>query len=215
MLILSFTFITSAVIASADKGYAINNINSGANVTGSFYQAITRPLSAIAGGEIIAHAQWVHVGPTNSTICTGFRNGYENGNYVNGFFRSYTKYDSNGNFVSFSSYNITGPSTATGTNHTYQIQRTSSSSWNVYIDYVDRGSFSCTSTCVQSGIEIGLYSGHLNNTSDVWNENSFQYCKNNTWSYWSVNDPTWITVPWVGYIVNWDVMPTSIFSSTD
>lgn len=209
---LGTVFLTIAILlmnvsnAFANEAYAWGG--DGGTSTGGFFQAYTRTLTATSTGYI-AHCMWIGTDSNGSTISTGFHDGLVSGNYAHGFFRSRTVIDSNGNVTSFSKYLITGPSTSTGTNHTYQIKRTDSSTWTVYIDYTSRGSYSVSATQTY-GMDVGLYTDNADNYSADWNEKSFQVYRNGSWYYWTSG--YWLYDPWVE--VEWDVEPTSIFTRT-
>ena len=131
--------------------------------------------------------------------------------YHIGVYTATGSYNSTGTaLTSYSEYKITGPSTAVGTNHNYQIQRTGTSSWGVYVDYTLYRTYSDFATSCD-GTDVGLETNYSGSTSDEWNERAFQVLKNGSWSSWS-NGTIKKEDSAQGISVTWDSKPTSIFT---
>lgn len=220
---LAMIFSLSSV-ASAASYYGIAQYSD--TIDGTYFYAKTQSLdskwnSTTGNTRFILHTTWIANYPSSGGdkwIEVGFVDGAMQGTgstYVhhNGFYTATGSHDSYGNVTSYSEYIITGPSTSTGLNHNYQIQRTGTSDWGVYVDYTLYGTYrNFATSCDRT--DVGLETNYTGSTSGEWNERAFQVLKNGSWSAWTSGSlylPTASTR--IGIDASWDSEPTSIYTS--
>lgn len=207
--------------ASANYYGVVGTSNS---MDGAYFYAVTQPLdskwanTAAAKNRFILHTTWIRNESSSglSWIEVGFvdgamdSTGSGNPTHHNGFYTATGAYNANGALIAYDEYFITGPGTATGLGHTYQIQRTGYSSWGVYVDYnLCHTYYDFATSCTSA--HVGLETNYAGSTSSQWNERAFQILKNGSWQAWSsgsvvendTND---------GISVSWESYPTSIFT---
>lgn len=191
---------------------------------GTYFYATTQGLnsgwSASNVNRFILHSTWIK--NEGATTTKWVEVGYVDGamqppgvatpGYHKGFYTAYgTKPTSSQTASSYAEYKIVGPSTATGTNHAYQIQRTGTSSWNVYVDF---NLYRTVNNFMSSAnyVNVGLETNYPRATSNRWNERSFQVYKNGAWTNWTsgvLNNSGYNE----GIRTEWGTQPTSIFTS--
>lgn len=221
-VILSVALAMSLTSVASANYYGI--VSTSGTIDGTYFYAKTQGLdskwSSTTTGEnrFILHTTWIQSNASTGLkwIEVGFVDGAmqepsSSVSYHNGFYTATGSYNSTGTaLTSYSEYKITGPSTAVGTNHNYQIQRTGTSSWGVYVDYTLYRTYSDFATSCD-GTDVGLETNYSGSTSDEWNERAFQVLKNGSWSSWS-NGTIKREDSAQGISVTWDSKPTSIFT---
>lgn len=221
-LLLVFSLVMSlSSVASAANYYGI--VTTSDSIDGTYFYARTQDMdskwTSTTSGQyrFILHTTWIQSAASSGTkwIEVGFVDGAmaEPGStvsYHNGFYTATGSYDTYGNLASYAEYIITGPSTAVGTGHNYQVQRTGTDDWGVYVDYTLYHTYNDFATSCD-GTDVGLETNYAYSTSDQWNERAFQVLKNGSWSAWSSGSIKREDSS-QGISVDWDTSPTSIFT---
>jgi hypothetical protein len=201
-LLIIILLISNISFAGNKYGLAYNDKS---GLDGGFFRATIEDLDAnwnSSDRPFILHTIWI--GSGYDWIECGFMDGDLNGSDFHGFYCAY-EYDS-----VYREYQIIGPSTSINTTHTFHIQRDGTDDWGIYVDFIKRRTVYNVFTS-SDGMDVGLESDTDDYTeSDVWNERSFQYYKNSSWSYWSMNDSYGLYDNSYVIDVDWDTEPTSI-----
>ncbi len=173
-------------------------INSGAGLDGNFFRlqikAMDSKWSSTNNTRFILHTTWVTFN-NNSWIECGTMDGSMKEpsattySYWRGSYTAQGIVNSSGTMTSYSEYKITGPSSAVGVYHTYQISRTAGPNssgrytWGVYVDYqLRRSYYTYNQYCHEP--QVGLESNESTATSAQWNEHSLQRISNWSWNNW-------------------------------
>ena len=163
--------------------------------------------------NFILHTTWLYTDNNDSWIEVGFIDGEwaDNGTYYKGFYAAQYVCDSDGTIIDRHLKKISGPSTDTGTVHTFQIQRDGTNTWGVYVDYKCGAAWTSGAGSIASIPKVGLETNSLRTTSARWNERRFQIYKNGVWTDWSDGN-RYYSGPDYNISVLWASEPTSVFT---
>ena len=203
--------IVVAILVVSLSSVALANEHALARMTGSdlkgayFYATIQNMSVQDPLYDFILHTTWLINIPSLEWIELGFVDGMmliEGERVIHRGFYAATQIND-----VYKEYILTGPSTAVGTSHAFQIQKDGTNTWGLYLDYTFKKSITWSKS--PDGMDVGLETNWASTKSSEWNERNFQYYKT-PWTNWTSGTLV-RSVPEVN--VRWATQPTAIYTS--